>query len=91
MDYVESIFPILNDIYENRVKQLLAQVGFDISKPGKFGKGTMYLIYITEEVRQNLKIDDILCLYLIDVSENSIVNFYKMVGCFVQLLRNCIN
>jgi len=51
----------------------------------------MYLIYINEEGRQQLKIDDILCLYLIDVSESVIVNFYKLVACFVQLFRNCLN
>jgi hypothetical protein len=38
-----------------------------------------------------MKIDDVLVLYLIDVSESVIVNFYKMVACLIQLFRNCIN
>ena len=38
-----------------------------------------------------MRIDDILCLYLIDLSEQVIVNFYKLACCFVELLRNCIN
>ena len=38
-----------------------------------------------------MNIDDILSLYLIDISENVIVNFYKMVACLMQLFRNCIN
>jgi hypothetical protein len=85
------LFPIINDLYNHKVKTLLTHAGLDISKPTKFAKGTMYLIYINEESRNQLNLDDVLCLYLIDVAENVIVNFYKLVVCFVQLLRNCIN
>ena len=38
-----------------------------------------------------MNIDDVLCLYLIDVAEGVIVNFYKSVACLIQLLRSCIN
>ena len=44
-----------------------------------------------EKKAQTLKIDHILALYLIDVSEHVIVNFYKAVGVFVSLLRGCLN
>ena len=36
-------------------------------------------------------IDDILALYINDVSERVIVNFYKLVCVFVEMLRNCLN
>ena len=70
-EYLESLYPILNEIYTERVKELLAHAGFDFSRHTKFSKGTMYLIYINEETRQQMCIDDVLCLYLIDVAENS--------------------
>ena len=38
-----------------------------------------------------MNIDDVLSLYLIDVAEGVIVNFYKSVACLIQLLRSCIN
>lgn len=90
-EYVDSIYPLLSEMYSEKVKDLLGHAGIDITKPTKFAKGTMYLIYISEEVRHNLNIDDVLCLYLIDVAESVIVNFYKLAACFVQLLRSCIN
>ena len=90
-EYLESIFPILHETYNDQVKQLLQHTGLDMSRPSKFSKGTMYLININHEGRQSLKIDQVLSLYLIDVAEITIVNFYKLVACFVQLLRNCLN
>ena len=48
-------------------------------------------MYIYDEQRTSLNIDDVLCLYLIDVAEGVIVNFYKSVACLIQLLRSCIN
>jgi len=78
-------------LYNDKVKQLLTHAGLDMTRPTKFAKGTMYLIYINEEGRSSLNIDEVLCLYLIDVSETVIVNFYKLVACFIQLLRNCMN
>lgn len=89
--YLESLYPIMNEVYSIKLKQLLQQHGMDLSKPTTFAKGTMYLILINEEVRNTLSLDDVLCLFLIDVAESSIVNYYKLVACFVQLLRNCIN
>lgn len=74
---------MLNEVYSVKLKQLLQQHGMDVSKPTTFSKGTMYLILISEEVRNTLTMDDVLCLYLIDVAESSIVNFYKLVACFV--------
>lgn len=90
-EYLESLYPILHELYSERVRELLTHAGLDISRPTKFSKGTMYLIYINEETRQSLNIDDVLCLYLIDVAEHVIVNFYKMVACFVQMFRLCMN
>ena len=57
----------------------------------KIGMASIYLHEISENQRKDLKIDDILCLYLIDISEQVIVNFYKVISCTIQLLRNCIN
>lgn len=51
----------------------------------------MFLIYINEDTKNALTIDDVLCIYLVDMAETVIVNFYKLVSCFIQLLRNCIN
>ena len=82
---------MLNQVYTEQLKTLLAHAGIDITRVTKFAKGTMYIYYMNEEARQAPKLDDILCLYLIDVSEVVLVNFYKMVACFVQLFRNCIN
>lgn len=72
--------------------ELLTHAGLDLSKPqSKFAKGTLFLININEEGRLALTVDAIFGLYLIDVSEQVVVNFYKLICCFVQLLRNCIN
>lgn len=38
-----------------------------------------------------LKVDHVLALYLIDVSEHVIVNFFKATAVFATLMRNCIN
>ena len=71
---------------------LLSQADLDYSRPSsKFAKGTLFLININEEGRHALTIDAVFGLYLIDVSEQVVVNFYKLVCCLVQLLRNCIN
>lgn len=44
-----------------------------------------------EEKELSLKVDHVLALYLIDVAEHVIVNFYKAVGVFITILRNCVN
>lgn len=90
-EYVESLFPILHQMYTVKVPQLLKAQGIDITKSDKFAKGTMYLIYLYEEGRKAQNIDDILCLYLIDIAEKVLVNFYKLAACFIQLFRNCLN
>ena len=52
----------------------------------------MYLIINSnEEGRKQFKIDEVLSLYLIDISEVVMVNYYKMVACLIQLFRNCMN
>lgn len=51
----------------------------------------MYLLTLQDEERSHLNIDDILALYLVDISEIVIVNFYKAVVVFIQLYRNCLN
>lgn len=82
-EYVESLFPILRGFFESKLKPLLTSSGIDVSKPTKFAKGTMYLIYLPDEMRNQLSVDEVLCLYLIDAAENTIVNFYKLMTCFV--------
>jgi hypothetical protein len=44
-----------------------------------------------EEKESALKIDDVLALYLVDVAEHVIVNFYKVTAVFVSLMRSCVN
>jgi len=46
---------------------------------------------MADQERQSLNIDDILSLFLIDLSEVVVVNFYKLSCCILQLFRNCIN
>ena len=38
-----------------------------------------------------LKVDHVLALYLVDLAEHVIVNFYKSACVFIRLFRNCIN
>ena len=82
-EYVESLYPILHELFTEKAKELLSHVGIDITRPSEVSKGTMYLIYINIDVRNQLTIDDVLSLYLIDVSDTVIVNFYKLVACFI--------
>lgn len=82
-EYVDSLYPIVNELYSDQVKWLLTNVNIDASRPTKLGAGTMYLIYINEEGRRLLKIDDVLAYYLIDVAEQVKPHFYKMVACFI--------
>ncbi len=35
--------------------------------------------------------DDLLALYLVDMAEHVIVNFYKVAAVFVTMLRQCVN
>lgn len=94
---VESLYPILTEILTEQVNpdlEILSDENeLDLSSKqyAKVNKGTKFLIYIYDEQRQLLNIDDVLSLYLIDVAEGVIVNFYKSVACLIQLLRSCIN
>jgi len=55
-------------------------------------KASIYLANMRkEEKATNLKVDHLLALYLVDVAEHVIVNFYKAVCVFVNLLRGCLN
>ena len=54
-----------------------------MSRTTKLGAGTMYLIYVNEERRKQLIIDEVLAYYLIDVAEQVKPHFYKMVASFV--------
>jgi hypothetical protein len=79
-EYVDSLYPLVLE----KNKELTSFLA--INKPGdiKFSKGTYYTLFFDNETRkQGLNIDDILSLYLIDISENVIVNFYKMVACLL--------
>jgi hypothetical protein len=38
-----------------------------------------------------LKVDHVLAMYLIDLSETVIVNFYKVAAVLVNTIRNCVN
>ena len=44
-----------------------------------------------EEKELTLKVDHVLAIYLIDLAEHVIVNFYKAAAVFVTLLRSCVN
>ena len=46
---------------------------------------------LTDEERQQLKIDQVLAIYLIDIADQVIVNFYKTLAIFVELYRSCMN
>jgi hypothetical protein len=89
-EYCDSLYPILVEIY-NENKSELAQINVE-NMTRKISKGTMYLIINSnEEGRKQFKIDEVLSLYLIDISEVVMVNFYKMVACLIQMFRNCMN
>lgn len=68
-EYVESLYPIVNELYTEQVRPILTNATTDTSRPTKLGAGTMNLIYIGEDLRKGLFIDDVLAHYLIDVAE----------------------
>ena len=74
----------------SKVKQFLND-NIEIGRPTKLGGATMYLIYIGENGRNLLRIDQVLAFYLVDVAEMVKPFFYKKVSCFIQLLRSCMN
>lgn len=82
--YLESLYPVILEIWGD-LHQILAHMNIDVGSASatKAGKGTLFLKYMNEEQRSLLKIDDVLALYLIDVSTFTKVNFYKMVTCLV--------
>lgn len=73
------------------VQQVLRQLNLENQRVQGVGKGTLYLAHLAEEEKQNLKIDQILPIYLIDVAEQVIVNSYKSAAVFIELYRNCLN
>jgi hypothetical protein len=44
-----------------------------------------------EEKDEFLKVDHVLALYLVDLAEHVIVNFYRAAGVFITLMRDCVN
>jgi hypothetical protein len=89
-EYIDSLFPIVAQNY-NEIKQVLGQIHIE-SRAIKLSKGTMYLFMnFNEEARKQFKIDDALSMYLLDISDSVLPNFYKMVACLLQLFRNCMN
>ncbi len=38
-----------------------------------------------------MKLDSVLALYLVDVAEHTIVNYYKATAVFISLVRDCLN
>ncbi|CDW88922.1 zinc carboxypeptidase family [Stylonychia lemnae] len=75
---------------QNIIQQALRQMNIEAIK-SNIHKGTLYLANLTDEERLLLNLDQILAIYLIDISEYVIVNFYKALSVFVQLYRNCMN
>ena len=55
------------------------------------GLGSKFLTTLSEDELKDLKIDHVFALFLIDVSERSIVNFYKTMVIFIDFFRECIN
>ena len=79
---MDSLFPILVEIY-NENKNDLAQINVENLQRVKFSKGTMYIINFTEDERKSFNIDVAFSLYLIDISEVVMVNYYKMIACLI--------
>lgn len=44
-----------------------------------------------EEKEETLKVDHVLALYLVDLAEHVMVNFYRASAVFVTLIRDCVN
>ena len=88
-EYVDYLYPILVEIHRDQ-EAVMAQINFE-SRAIKFSRGTYLMLNLSEERRKQFNIDESLSMYLIDISENVIVNFYKMVACLIQLFRNCMN
>ena len=79
---MDSLVPILVEIY-NENKNDLAQINVENLQRVKFSKGTMYIINFTEDERKSFNIDVAFSLYLIDISEVVMVNYYKMIACLI--------
>lgn len=75
------------------VDQKMKELGIESNDQQRgYCRATIYLASLSQEEKEQLfKIDHILALYLIDVAEQVIVNFYKAVGGFVTLMRSCVN
>jgi hypothetical protein len=57
-----------------------------------YQKASIYLSSLSEEEKEDLlKVEHLLALYLIDMAEHVIVNFYRVVCVFTTLLRDCVN
>lgn len=74
----------------NLIQQRMRHLNINIHKK-MVHKASLYLIILSEEEKQQLKIDQVLSIYLIDVAEHVIVNFYKTMAVFVGLYRSCLN
>ncbi len=86
----DMLYQLVNDC-QLLVQQVLRQLNLENQRVGGVGKGTLYLAHIADEERENLRIDQILPIYLIDVAEQVIVNSYKTFAVFIELYRNCLN
>eukprot|EP00347_Sterkiella_histriomuscorum_P012296 403369133 len=85
----DQLYNLVHD-HNLLIQQSLRQLNIEAMKANVY-KGTLYLANLTDEERGQLKIDQILAIFLIDMSEQVIVNFYKAVTVFVTLYRNCLN
>ena len=57
-----------------------------------YQKASIYIASLTEEEKEDfLKIDHVLALYLVDLAEHVIVNFFRAAAVFVNLMRDCVN
>jgi hypothetical protein len=54
-------------------------------------KGSLYLEQAIQAEIRGLNIDDAFALYLMDVSRNVVVNYYKFAAVFIFYLRKFFN
>jgi hypothetical protein len=85
-EYVESLYPIMVEIEQNLKLKYLNQI-----IPEKKSIASLFLKEIDERFKKQLKIDDVLSLYLIHVAKYSDVKFFRLLTCLFQLFRNHMN
>lgn len=85
----DQLANLVND-YNAIILQSLRQLNIETMKQNVH-KGTLYLANLNDEERSLLKIDQALAIFLVDLAEQVIVNFYKLSAVFIQLLKSFLN